>query len=249
MRKHCFTHLKGFNEELETQMYNLNIFSYSDLFSHLTSTDAYFRFKKQNILQIKESHEALKYKNWSYFNKKIATNEHYKMLNFSPKIAFIDIETTGLSKEYHYITTIGIYDGNKSRIFVNGKDLEEAFYKLQEYDIIVTFNGKQFDVPFIEHYAKQKINCIHLDLRFMLKEFGLSGGLKRIERDLGLTRDSEVAEIDGFEAIRLWNRYQKGDLEALELLKKYNTEDIENLEYLLNWYLEKKGFSIPKIEN
>ena len=77
----------------------------------------------------------------------------------------------------------------------------------------------------------------------MLKEFNLSGGLKRIERELGLTRDEEVKDIDGFEAVILWKKYKyHNDLKSLEKLKKYNIEDIENLEVLLNWYLKNKNF-------
>jgi hypothetical protein len=68
----------------------------------------------------------------------------------------------------------------------------------------------------------------------------LSGGLKNIEKKLGLKRAEEIEDIDGFEAVRLWKRYKKGDLEALELLKKYNEEDIINLKFLIEWYLDNK---------
>jgi len=70
----------------------------------------------------------------------------------------------------------------------------------------------------MEHKFKEKYDIIHLDLRYMLKEFGFSGGLKKIERELGVVRDEEVANVDGFEAVRLWRRYERGDEEALRLL-------------------------------
>jgi hypothetical protein len=39
--------------------------------------------------------------------------------------------------------------------------------------------------------------------------------------------------MDGFEAVRLWNEYEKGNEEALDLLLEYNREDIVNLETIL----------------
>ncbi|MFP4402039.1 MAG: ribonuclease H-like domain-containing protein [Candidatus Nanoarchaeia archaeon] len=283
--KHCFIHLKGVSEELESTLFSNNIYSWDDLIEHISqdvttnilhknsfsisnedkeelSSDIQllnscnttsYQVKKQEpiipskfhndiINQIQESKEALEKKNWNYFTKKLLSKYHYKLLPLTNSTAYVDIETTGLSREYHYITTIGIYDGKSSHIYVRGIDLEDAFLELEKYDVIVTFNGKQFDMPFIEHTCNKKFECVHLDLRFMLKELGLSGGLKRIERELGLQRDEEVAQIDGFFAVELWKRYQRGDDNALELLKKYNIEDIENLEVLLYWYLSQKEY-------
>jgi len=45
---------------------------------------------------------------------------HWKMIpNFIDRIAYLDIETTGLSPRYSYITTIAVYDRIKvRRVFV-----------------------------------------------------------------------------------------------------------------------------------
>ena len=244
--KCCFIHLKGINEELEFQLHSMQIHSYDDLANFIAQEldigpTLPLKFKEYNLIQIEETKRAIDNKNWEYFSKKLLSREQYKLLPFSQNIAYVDIETTGLSKQFHYITTIGIYDGKESKVFVRGIDLEKAYDYLEQFDAIVTFNGKQFDLPFIQHFANRTYNFIHLDLRYLLKELGLSGGLKRIEKQLGLMRDETVKDIDGFEAIRLWKRYERGDHEALELLKKYNIEDIENLEILLNWCLEQKN--------
>lgn len=240
---HCFLHFKGITEEVEANLIKSNIMSWDDLIDGIVEESISLRYSQQVLDQIYLSKKALINKNWEFFTSKLLSKYHYKLLPLSKKVAYVDIETTGLSKYHHYITTIGIYDGTTSRVFVKGVDLEDAYDYLNQFDVIVTFNGKQFDLPFIEYFSNTKYNCIHLDLRFMLKELGLSGGLKRIEKTLGLKRDELVADIDGFEAVRLWQRYQKGDLAALELLKQYNIEDIENLEVLLNFYLEQKSNS------
>ena len=59
----------------------------------------------------------------------------------------------------------------------------------------------------------------------------MKGGLKGVEKQLGISRESEG--VDGLEAIRLWNRYlYSADLEALETLLRYNLEDVVNLKTL-----------------
>ena len=74
---------------------------------------------------------------------------------------------------------------------------------------------------------------------YPLKNIGYSGGLKKIESSLGMKRSEETEGISGFEAVRLWNRYEKGDDEALEVLIKYNKEDVENLKTIIDMTYQK----------
>jgi len=186
---------------------------------------------------------ALQQRNLGYFKTCLHSKEHWRLWKLG-KIAYVDIETTGLSRWSEEITVIGIFDGQNANLYVNGCNLTEAEQKLREYDIVVTYNGKQFDIPFIEHYFSCKYDFVHLDLRYMLRELGLSGGLKNIERQVGIARGSDVASVDGFEAVRLWHRYRRGDATALEKLLKYNEEDVVNLKTLLDYYLQRKMASL-----
>jgi uncharacterized protein YprB with RNaseH-like and TPR domain len=43
-----------------------------------------------------------------------------------------------------------------------------------------------------------------------------------------------VDGMDGYMAVLLWERYQRGDKGALELLLTYNREDVVNLEVLMD---------------
>ena len=79
----------------------------------------------------------------------------------------------------------------------------------------------------------------HIDLRFALRRLGYRGGLKSIERQLGIRRPDEVAGIDGFEAVRLWYRYLRGDGKALDTLVSYNRQDVENMRPLMELAYEK----------
>jgi len=50
-----------------------------------------------------------------------------------------------------------------------------------------------------------------------------------VEQTLGLRRDPLIQGVDGFEAVRLWHRYRRGDRAALEKLILYNLTDVVNL--------------------
>ena len=103
----------------------------------------------------------------------------------------------------------------------------------QHRGALVTYNGKCFDVPFIEWSFKTRLNQIHIDLRYVLKSLGYSGGLKGCEYQLGVDR-GELQGVDGFFAVLLWEEYLKTrDRKVLETLLAYNIEDVVNLEQLM----------------
>jgi hypothetical protein len=61
----------------------------------------------------------------------------------------------------------------------------------------------------------------------------LYGGLKAVERQLGISR--QLKDIDGRQAITLWWNYRLGnDHKSLSLLLQYNKEDVLNLQELRN---------------
>jgi uncharacterized protein YprB with RNaseH-like and TPR domain len=98
--------------------------------------------------------------------------------------------------------------------------------------MIVTFNGRTFDVPMIESKFPGSVPDIpHLDLRFLGSRCGFRGGLKSLETALGLSRPDDVQGMSGEDAVRLWHLFEKDQSRnALKLLLKYNREDIINLE-------------------
>ena len=64
--------------------------------------------------------------------------------------------------------------------------------------MLVTFNGSQFDVPFLRaHFPKARLDQAHIDLRFALASLGYRGGLKVVEQTLGLRRDPAIQGMDG----------------------------------------------------
>ena len=65
--------------------------------------------------------------------------------------------------------------------------------------------------------------------------------MKRIEKELGIQRDNEIAEVDGYQAVKLWKQYEKGNDEALNTLIAYNLADVENLKVLMELAFTEKS--------
>lgn len=145
---------------------------------------------------------------------------------------YLDIETTGLGY-YDSITTIALFDGRSISWYINGQNLDDFVKDIFKYRLIISYNGKSFDIPFIERFFGIKMDHAHIDLRFVLSSLGYKGGLKACETALGIDR-GDIKGIDGFFAVLLWNDYLKNkNQKALETLLAYNIEDVVNLEKLM----------------
>ena len=182
-----------------------------------------------------------------YYYDHLPTGEQWRIFkNFQNNTAYIDIETTGLSTYRNEITTIALYDGQHIKTYVNGINLEEFKTDILNYQVIVTYNGKTFDVPFIESFFHMVMPHCHLDLRHILKSLGHSGGLKSCEKQFGINRNDDLDGVDGFMAVLIWNHYRRrNDKNALDTLLAYNIEDVLNLEYLMIAAYNKKIQTLP----
>ena len=178
------------------------------------------------------------------FAEKIPAKQHWRFFpEFRESTAYLDIETTGLDSWNNEITTIALYDGKAIFTYVQGQNLDAFEEDIQRYRVIVTYNGKCFDVPFLESYFRMKIPQVHIDLRYLLRSLGYTGGLKGCEKKAGIDR-KELDGMDGYFAVLLWKDYLETNNEkALETLLAYNIEDVVNLETLmfLAYNLKLKG--------
>jgi len=88
-------------------------------------------------------------------------------------------------------------------------------------------------LPFIKTGLNVDLKQVveHRDLMYDCWKHNLKGGLKAVERRLGINR--KVPEIDGYMAVRLWWRYYNDDdRESLDKLLLYNKQDVVNLRTL-----------------
>ena len=152
--------------------------------------------------------------------------------------AYLDIETTGLSRLYADITVIGVYlvnDSDSRLVQLVGEQVTEdnLLEAVEGVDTIFTYNGSRFDLPFI--HASLDVDLTdsyhHHDLMYDCWRCNLRGGFKAVERQLGIQR--QLQGVDGLEAVMLWQRYKNyGDRTALATLLEYNKEDVVNLKVL-----------------
>ncbi|MFC1937738.1 ribonuclease H-like domain-containing protein [Chloroflexota bacterium] len=159
-------------------------------------------------------------------------------LRLQPVEAFLDIETTGLWPEDCDITVVGIHivDGPESRfVQLVGEEAtaDNILAALEGANVINTYNGSRFDLPVILSHLKLDLmaHFAHCDLMYHCWRCNLFGGLKGVERQLGIPR--RLKDITGYEAVRLWWRYVNDyDKAALATLLEYNKEDVVNLKTL-----------------
>jgi uncharacterized protein YprB with RNaseH-like and TPR domain len=152
--------------------------------------------------------------------------------------AYLDIETTGLSPASCSLTVIGVYlvNGQTHRFAqLVGDEISDVALldTLSPVSSIYTYNGSRFDLPFIKSALNMDLcSCYyHHDLMYDCWRQNLRGGLKAVERQLGITR--QLTEVNGWEAVKLWYRYiNGGDESALKKLLDYNKEDVVNLKIL-----------------
>lgn len=61
-------------------------------------------------------------------------------------------------------------------------------------------------------------NAAHVDLMHVLRTVGLRGGLKKIQKTVGLDRGDDLSQLTGRDAVNLWNMAQNGEPNALKRL-------------------------------
>ena len=152
--------------------------------------------------------------------------------------AYLDIETTGLYAVRDEITVVGVYltNGSEEKFTqLVGCDItgEAILNALEGTGTLYTYNGAKFDLPFINTRCGVNLVSIysHHDLMKSCWNNNLYGGLKNVERCLGIER--RLKDVNGFEAVKLWWRYVNDyDQDALKTLLEYNREDVVNLKTL-----------------
>jgi uncharacterized protein YprB with RNaseH-like and TPR domain len=195
---------------------------------------------------LEQSLQQLENNNPCFFTDGLPSNEHWRLFpEFRARTAYLDIETTGLQWPMDHITTIALYDGRTVRHYVHGQNLDQFKDDIQEYSVVVTYNGKCFDVPCIEACLGIQMPHAHIDMRYLLKNLGYAGGLKGCERQLGMSRQG-LEDVDGFFAVLLWYEYEQNrNDQALQTLLAYNVEDVLTLERLLVFAYNQKVMGTP----
>jgi len=162
------------------------------------------------------------------------------------KAAFLDIETSYEGQ----ITIIGFYRPGRGTVQLVGEEVTPVnlLDALGDVETIKTYNGDRFDLPVIKQRLGLDLKALfpHYDIMYQCWRHALKGGLKAVERQLGLNRVSEG--IDGMMAMQLWAHWrQNGNAEALKRLLRYNQEDVELLAEVERLLLERERGNFYRI--
>ena len=175
------------------------------------------------------------------------------------KVCMFDIETTGLSpfSSFTYIIGLNVIEDGSWKIIQlfndDGRSEPELIRTFQsmikDYDVLVEFNGDNFDIPYIRkrmNFIQQKFGitltdnfkCIEpFDLMKLVKPYKFALGLpnikqKTIERYLGINR---VDMYNGGQLIDVYLGYLAGkDDKSRELVLRHNRDDMEGMIFLSN---------------
>jgi uncharacterized protein YprB with RNaseH-like and TPR domain len=239
MLEHTFIHLPDFGPRRERRLWSSGITGWEEFLERFGSSP----YHKSYCARIAGSSYALRARDPVFFADALPSGETWRAFPHFRKIAYLDIETTGLGPQTDHLTVVGIYDGKDVHSYIHGQNLGELAHDLEGYEMVVTFNGSMFDLPFLrKSIPHAKIPRLHVDLRFLLQSLDVRGGLKRIEERFGFEREDDLKGMTGYDAVLLWQAYRKrNDRGALDRLVRYNAADISNLKKLLEWaYREKR---------
>ncbi|MBM4259281.1 MAG: exonuclease [Deltaproteobacteria bacterium] len=253
MLQHTFQHLHGIGEKTEKRIWAAGITTWEE-FLHSPSQVPVSQWQRDlGCRELEQSLHALERRDAHYFTNKLSGALQWRLFpEFGQRIAYLDIETTGAVAGLSHVTVVGVYDGSQPRVYVRGVDLDHFASDIDQFTMLVTYNGKLFDLPFLRQELGIPLAHAHIDLRYPLAALGYTGGLKKIERTLGLEREGPMSLLDGWCAVLLWQYHKQGEPRALETLLRYNLEDVIHLPALLacvyNSRIAQLPFSLPPVE-
>lgn len=129
-------------------------------------------------------------------------------------------------------------DNRKKKDFRDDEDSLKAIYDmLQEADIVITQNGRFFDIPKLKaRFSKHKWKPLgpfkHFDTKYVAKKhFGLTSYSLAYMSDFFSLPIKKLSH-KRFPGNDLWDECEKGNLTAWKEMEKYNKHDVLALECL-----------------
>ncbi|ULA58022.1 MAG: RNaseH2 domain-containing protein [Nitrospira sp.] len=168
-----------------------------------------------------------------YFAKTLAARHQWRLYEWLRERAlYLDIETDSFGQ----ITVVGLYGRGLYTALMRNESLSLLRLReaLSQYDLLVTFCGSTFDLPMLRaQFSDLTFGQPHIDLCGIGRQLGYRGGLKSIERQMGISRMPMLQGFSGEDAVRQWNRWRhQRDESARDLLLAYNEADCVNLQPL-----------------
>ena len=240
--RRTFQHLPGVSAAKEVRLRSEGVQDWNDLLSPSAGQlDLFGKRGSELSCAVEASEEALAKGDIEFFKERLHKREYYRIAaSFPERCLFLDIESTGLSKYYDQVTLVGWSAGSRYEALIDPNETIQLERELVAHPIVVTFNGTLFDLPFLGSRFNTDWSAVtHVDLRYVSKRAGLTGGQKKIELTIDFERETALEGISGAEAVGLWFDYKEGDLDALRKLIRYNHADIEGMKSIFECVVER----------
>ena len=239
MLSETFLHLPGIGEVKERRLWEAGATTWEDAAGHRHGVIGGLTAASRELLR-----ECLEDAGKGRFNRTAAAlpgGEHWRALctgtpsgNRPLRWLALDIETTGLSAYDNRTTVVGVC-GHATGFEPVALVASDGDFpgRLPEYlagsDVLITFNGRSFDVPFLARDLAREFLTFppfHVDLMLVLRRLGERGGLKKIQQRLCTRRDKGLQEVDGFMAVKLWQEHLADTRGARKTIVRYCLEDV-----------------------
>ncbi|GJL54158.1 MAG: hypothetical protein NPIRA02_12900 [Nitrospirales bacterium] len=243
MLESSFIFLDGIGESTEQRLWDQGIDTWQTFLTVSTIPGIPKARKALYDAELRTALHHLECGDAKYFAQCLKSRDHWRLFeNFRENTAFLDIETNGAPADSGYITVVGIYGRHGMTALVHEDTLthDRLREELEQYDLLVTFFGSGFDLPYIRNqFPRISLDHPHFDLCFAARRLGYKGGLKHIEGEFDLQRPSNVEGLTGWDAVLLWQAWCTGDADAGARLLEYNEMDVKNLEPLAERIFQK----------
>ena len=228
MLQRTFCHIKGVSVALEQSLWAAGVRTWDDYLE--TSVDSLPPKTSSFHKAVHESKAHLSSRNSKFFTESLNSKLDWRVLHdFQDKLFFFDIETLGLRPSDSIVTIASYKAGDKTcKTFVLGRNLEDFPASVPPDAVLVSFNGRSFDLPRIDALFQSNFASLpHVDLQMTFRCVGLKGGFKAIEKHCGLVRPAAMADVGGEAGISLWKLFEdRRDERFLEALLAYNVQDV-----------------------
>ena len=233
MIESTFCFLPGVGSTTERRLWRQGLLTWGDFLARRSIPNVGPARKARYDVDIGKAVEQHARHNARYFGVVVPGREQWRLYEWlRPRAVYLDIETDSFGR----ITVVGLYAHGRMTSFVRGESLNapQLADALRPYDLLVTFCGTTFDFPMLlSQYPDLPLDQPHMDLCVLGRRMGYRGGLKAIERQLGIKRPEELEGMSGGDAVRCWNRWRHArDEEAKTRLLHYNEADCINLQPL-----------------
>lgn len=200
----------------------------------------------EGTTELYNSTEGLDKKNTRKTNKKLNRTVNSAGVLYTPggddyigvNVGFFDIESTYSSWRRMLVGSIADQFGNvetytldthPGKNWLDDSKLVEAYARrLEEFDVLYSWNGKLFDIPVINsRLLKNDLNpCepqMHVDLMYKATGSALAIGRKSLEN---VSKYFEVNNSKTPLDVRIWDRADHGDKDAYELIIEHCEADV-----------------------